>query len=70
MAINKGTKAIQARNAISKSGKESINRREEKRAAKRGNSGLKILDLNVDDLVKSQNWDGKVKSTKCKACES
>jgi len=27
--------------------------------------------LNIfDELVKSQKWDGKVKSSKCKACES
>lgn len=24
----------------------------------------------IDNLVKSQKWDGKVKSSKCKACES
>ena len=24
----------------------------------------------VDDFVKSHKWDGKVKSSKCKACES
>jgi hypothetical protein len=27
-------------------------------------------DVNFDDLVKSQHWDGTVKSTQCKACES
>jgi hypothetical protein len=25
---------------------------------------------NFDELVKSQKWDGKVKSSKCKDCES
>jgi hypothetical protein len=24
----------------------------------------------IDNLVKSQKWDGTVKSSKCKACES
>ncbi len=30
----------------------------------------KDKDINVDELVKSQKLDGKVKSSKCKACES
>jgi hypothetical protein len=28
------------------------------------------LGIKTDKLVKSQKWDGKVKSAKCKACES
>jgi hypothetical protein len=28
------------------------------------------LGIKTDVLVKSQKWDGKVKSAKCKACES
>jgi hypothetical protein len=28
------------------------------------------LGIKTDELVKSQEWDGKVKSAKCKACES
>ena len=31
---------------------------------------LLVCDSNFDELVKSQKWDGKVKSSKCKACES
>ena len=29
-----------------------------------------ICSYVLDELVKSQKWDGKVKSSKCKACES
>jgi hypothetical protein len=28
------------------------------------------LGIKTDELAKSQKWDGKVKSSKCKACES
>jgi hypothetical protein len=28
------------------------------------------LNIKTDELVKSQKWDGTVKSAKCKACES
>jgi hypothetical protein len=27
------------------------------------------LGIKTDELAKSQEWDGKVKSAKCKACE-
>ncbi|PIP35467.1 MAG: hypothetical protein COX20_11100, partial [Desulfobacterales bacterium CG23_combo_of_CG06-09_8_20_14_all_52_9] len=43
----------------------------------RGNSGLlklpqwiKIIKINLDDFVKTQIWDGKVKSFRCKARKS
>jgi hypothetical protein len=28
------------------------------------------LGIKTDELAKSQEWDGKVKSSKCKACKS
>ena len=33
-------------------------------------NAFSFLIPNIDNLVKSQKWDGKVKSPKCKACES
>jgi hypothetical protein len=42
----------------------------EMKGEKRDQNPPSNLGIKTDELVKSQKWDGKVKSAECKACES